>query len=73
MKRVCKDIYMNKAYPHNFRHIFTVYMLKNTKDVYLVSKLLGHCNISIIGEYLSGLNKLDILEMAKGHSILENL
>ena len=75
VKRACKDldIPMKKAYPHNFRHTFAVNMLKNTKDVYLVSKLLGHCNVSITEDYLKGLTKLDILEMAKGHSILENI
>lgn len=75
VKRACKDleIPMNKSYPHNFRHTFAVNMLKNTKDVYLVSKLLGHCNISITEEYLRGLTKLDIVEMAKGYSILETL
>jgi integrase/recombinase XerD len=64
---------MGKAYPHNFRHTFAVKMLKNTKDVYLISKLLGHCNVSITKEYLRGLTKLDILEMSKGCSILENI
>ena len=75
VKRACKDldIAMNKSYPHNFRHTFAVNMLKNTKDVYLVSKLLGHCNVSITEDYLKGLTKLDIVEMAKGHSILDNL
>ncbi|CEP39685.1 tyrosine-type recombinase/integrase [Paraclostridium sordellii] len=75
VKGACKnlDISVDKAYPHNFRHTFAVNMLKNTKDVYLVSKLLGHCNVSITEEYLRGLTKLDILEMSKGCSILENL
>lgn len=75
VKSACKnlDISGDKAYPHNFRHTFAVNMLKNTKDVYLVSKLLGHCNVSITEEYLRGLTKLDILEMSKGCSILENL
>lgn len=75
VKRACKDLDIptKKAYPHNFRHTFAINMLKNTKDIYLVSKLLGHCNVTITEEYLKGLTKLDILEMAKGHSILENL
>lgn len=75
VKRACKDLGIDehKAYPHNFRHTFTVNMLKNTKDVYLVSKLLGHCNVSITEDYLKGLTKLDIIDMAKGYSILDNL
>lgn len=75
VKRACNelDISSHKAYPHNFRHTFAVNMIKNTKDVYLVSKLLGHCNVSITEDYLKGLTKLDIIEMAKGYSILDNL
>ena len=75
VKRACKDLDIPsyKAYPHNFRHTFAVNMLKNTKDVYLVSKLLGHCNVSITEDYLKGLTKLDIIDMAKGYSILDNL
>ncbi|MCC0667605.1 tyrosine-type recombinase/integrase [Clostridioides sp. ZZV14-6153] len=67
------DIPEHKAYPHNFRHTFAVNMLKNTRDVYLVSKLLGHCNINITEDYLKGITKLDIIELAKGYSILDNL
>ncbi len=75
VKRACDDLNIpkNKAYPHNFRHTFAVNMLKNTKDIYLVSKLLGHCNVSITEDYLKGLTKTDIIEMAKGYSILDNL
>lgn len=73
VKRACNylDISSHKAYPHNFRHTFAVNMLKNTNYIYLVSKLLGHCNVSITEEYLRGLTKLDILEMTKGYSVLE--
>lgn len=73
--RICKDcnILEYKAYPHNFRHTHAVMMLKNTGNVHLVSKLLGHCNLSITEEYLRGLTKDDVIEMVKGNSILENL
>ena len=75
VQRACEDlgIARHKAYPHNFRHTFAVNMLKNTKDIYLVSKLLGHCNVTITEDYLKGLTKMDIIDMAKGYSILDNL
>ncbi|MBS6025738.1 MAG: tyrosine-type recombinase/integrase [Paeniclostridium sordellii] len=75
VKRACKDLGIaeHKAYAHNFRHSYAVNMLKNTKDIYLVSKLLGHCNVAITEEYLKGLTKMDIVDMAKGFSILDNL
>ena len=67
------EIAPHKAFPHNFRHTFAVNMLKNTNDIYLVSKLLGHQTISITETYLRGMKDNDIITMAKGHSILENL
>lgn len=75
VKRAYKDLNIprDKAYTHNFRHTFAVNMLKNTNDIYLVSKLLGHCNVAITEDYLKGLTKLDIIDMAKGYSILDNL
>lgn len=75
VNRICRDcnILEHKAYPHNFRHTHAVMMLKNTGNVHLVSKLLGHCNLSITEEYLRGLTQDDVIEMVKGNSILENL
>lgn len=72
--RICKEcnILKHKAYPHNFRHTHAVMMLKNTGNVHLVSKLLGHCNLSITEEYLRGLTQDDVIEMVRGNSILEN-
>lgn len=75
VQRACSELGIprHKAYPHNFRHTFAVNMLKNTKDIYLVSKLLGHCNVTITEDYLKGLTKMDIIDMSKGYSILDNL
>ena len=75
VKRACKECGIDdyKAYPHNFRHTFAVNTLKNTNDIYLVSKLLGHCNVSITEIYLQGLTNHDIVEMVKGNTILDNL
>ena len=41
VKRVYNEleIVTHKAYSHNFRHTFSVNMVKNTKDICLVSKL----------------------------------
>lgn len=73
--KICKecDIPMYKAYPHNFRHTFAVNMLKNTNDIYTVSKLLGHQQVGITEIYLQGIKNDDILSMVNGKGILENL
>ena len=75
VKEACDkcNIAPHKAYPHNFRHTFAVNMLKNTNDIYLVSKLLGHQSISITEIYLRGMTDSDIINMVKGHTVLDNL
>ena len=75
VKEACDkcNIAPHKAYPHNFRHTFAVNMLKNTNDIYLVSKLLGHQSISITEIYLRGMKDSEIINMVKGHTVLDNL
>jgi len=40
---------------HDFRHFFAVTEYLKDKDIYRVSKLLDHCNISITENYLRSL------------------
>ena len=45
VNRICREcnISEQKAYPCNFRDTHSGIMLKNTGNLHLVSKLLGHC------------------------------
>jgi integrase/recombinase XerD len=63
----------DKAFPHNFRHTFAVNMLRNSNDIYLVSKLLGHQSISITEIYMRGMKDDDIVSMTKGLTVLDNI
>lgn len=73
--KVCDELGIDskKAYPHNFRHTNAVTMLKNTGDIYTVSKLLGHQQVGITEIYLQGIKDNDILSMVDGKTILHNL
>ena len=73
--KVCDELGIDskKAYPHNFRHTNAVTMLKNTGDIYTVSKLLGHQQVSITEIYLQGMKDDDILSIVDGKTILQNL
>lgn len=58
---------------HTFRHTYTQYQLKNGVDLYTVSRLLGHENISITQTYLSGMRDSEVLKQAQNSSPLMNL
>lgn len=44
---------------HDFRHFFAVTEYRKDKDIYRVSKLLGHTSIQITENYLKGLGKVE--------------
>ena len=59
--------------PHTCRHFFAQQQIKMGTDIYTISRLLGHENVSITQIYLNSLNDADIVRIAKGSSVLRNL
>lgn len=59
--------------PHTVRHYFAQAQLRNGLDVYSLSRLLGHENVSITKRYLQGLKDEEIVEMSIKTSPLMNL
>lgn len=60
--------------PHTFRHFYSVQSLTaGNMDVYSLSRLLGHGEISVTQRYLSSLNDLQLSEKAISSSPLMNL
>ena len=59
--------------PHTCRHYFAQAQLRNGLDVYSLSRLLGHENISITKRYLQSIKDGDIVEMSVRTSPLMNL
>lgn len=59
--------------PHTCRHYFAQAQLRNGLDVYSLSRLLGHEDISITKRYLQGLQDEKIIEMGIETSPLMNL
>lgn len=51
-----------RSSPHTCRHYFAQCQLRNGIDVYSLSRLMGHNNITITQRYLSSLNDSDIVE-----------
>ena len=59
--------------PHTCRHYYAQAQLRNGLDVYSVSRLLGHDNISITKRYLQSIQDEDVLRMAIKTSPLMNI
>ena len=59
--------------PHTCRHTFAHMQLKNGLDVYSLSRVMGHVNISITQRYLQGIRDSDIVASSKRTSPLMNL
>ena len=59
--------------PHTCRHYYAQKQLRNGCDVYTVSRLLGHKNITITKRYLQSIQDEDILNMGAKTSPLISL
>ncbi|RFU70318.1 recombinase [Peribacillus saganii] len=59
--------------PHSFRHFFSVQSLTAGIDVYSLSRLLGHGDISVTQRYLQSLSDDQLLEKAISSSPLMNI
>ncbi len=59
--------------PHTCRHTFAQMQLRNGLDVYSLSRLMGHENISITQRYLEGLRDQEIVTAGVRTSPLMNL
>ncbi len=58
---------------HTFRHTYAQFQLKSGLDIYSLSRLLGHENISITQTYLNGMRDIEVLKQAQNTSPLMNL
>lgn len=70
MVGVRKDI---RVSPHTCRHTFAHMQLKNGLDLYSLSRLMGHENISITQRYLDGIRDDEVLTAAKQTGVLAHL
>lgn len=59
--------------PHTCRHTFAHLNLKNGIDLYTLSRLLGHENVSITQRYLEGIRDESVIRIARKAGVLENI
>lgn len=73
IKRRGKNIDDVRVSVHTLRHFFAQQQIKMGTDLYTISRLLGHENISITQIYLNSLKDADIIKMTKQNSVLMNM
>ena len=73
VKKHGKDVEGIRVSPHTCRHFFAQQQIKMGTDLYTISRLLGHENISITQIYLNSLRDDDIIQMNKGNSVLMSM
>lgn len=76
MKDVAKAVNVDpriRISPHTCRHTFAHMQLKNGLDLYSLSRLLGHENVSITQRYLESIEDTQILDSARKTSVLGNI
>ncbi|WP_349305445.1 tyrosine-type recombinase/integrase [Bacillus sp. FJAT-50079] len=59
--------------PHTFRHFFAVQCILNGIDIYTLSKLLGHSDVTTTQRYLQSLEDFELIKKAMPSSPLMNL
>src|SRR5581483_10399578 len=57
--------------PHDFRHTFSVFFMRNGGDIYQLSRILRHSSVKVTEEYLKALRQAEARRGAK--SVLDNL
>lgn len=72
-KRRGKGIEGVRVSPHTARHFFAQQSLKQGRDLYSLSRQLGHENLQITSIYLRSLEDEDIIKIARENSVLMNM
>ncbi len=76
MKQAAKEVGVNsniRVSPHTCRHTFAHLQLKNSLDLYSLSRLMGHESIAITQRYLEGIRDDQVLKAAQRTGVLQNL
>jgi integrase/recombinase XerD len=73
VKKRCKGVEGYRNSPHTFRHTFAQMSLKQGRDLYSLSRQLGHENLQITSIYLRSLQDDDMIQIAKDNSVLMNM
>lgn len=71
LKQIGKAAGVDDVHPHRFRHTFAVQWLKEYKDIFGLSKLLGHSTVRVTQEKY--LKYADLAEIRRRGSVVDRL
>lgn len=67
LKRLCEEASVAKRIsPHSLRHTYALACLRFSKDLFSVSKLLGHASVATTQTYVNHINILDMRSVVPG-------
>jgi integrase/recombinase XerD len=67
LKRLCREASVAKRIsPHSLRHAYALACLRFSKDLFSVSKLLGHASVATTQTYVNHINILDMRSVVPG-------
>lgn len=72
LKRLRKASGVKGCAPHAFRRTMAIYSLRNGMNIYLLARMLGHADITVLRHYLDIL-QADVQTAAKQSGVVDNL
>jgi site-specific recombinase XerD len=72
LKRLKQASGVKHCAPHAFRRTMAIYSLRNGMNVYLLARMLGHSDITVLRQYLD-IVQADVQTAAKQSGVVDNL
>ena len=76
LRNRCKPVNVRpevRCSPHDCRHYFAQKQLKNGIDMYSLSRLLGHYDVSMTSKYLRGMEQTEVLKIGRKYLPLNEM
>lgn len=72
MKRLRKDSGVDECKAHAFRRTFAINCLRNGMNIYVLQRLMGHADLTVLKQYLA-LVEDDLKDAHDKHGVVDNL
>lgn len=73
VRKYAKRVSLKNVHPHVFRNNFAKRFLMNGRDIYTLSRILGHSSVTVTEQAYLDLTQEDLAELYRRHSPLKNM